>query len=157
MQCEEDWGHNVCGLALGYDVNEQIDIRFILHHNGRFDCHQPFHCPTSFERLELDCNMRYIDANQGMISEDHNIWVRYGRSEENDFHNTFEGLIPSFPELYLSWIPLDQSLQFLECLPAGRAISAFSKRCKKIQQWVLHPQAQEYTVGISTQYNNLHS
>jgi hypothetical protein len=31
------------------------------------------------------------------------------------------------------------------------------KRCKKTQQWVLHPQAQEYTVVIPTKFKHLHS
>jgi len=41
-------------------------------------------------------------------------------------------------------------------LPAGKALSTFSKRCQKTQQWVLRPQAQEYTVVIPTKYKDLH-
>jgi hypothetical protein len=33
----------------------------------------------------------------------------------------------------------------------------FSKRFKKTQQWVLHPQAPEYVVVIPTKYNDLHA
>jgi len=31
-----------------------------------------------------------------------------------------------------------------------------SKGCKKTQQWVLHPRAQEYALAIPTKYNDLH-
>jgi hypothetical protein len=43
-----------------------------------------------------------------------------------------------------------------ERLPAGKAISTLFKRCKKTLQWVLYPQAQEYTVVIPTKYKYLH-
>ena len=33
-QIEEDWGHDVCGLVLGYDQNVPIDSIFIRIQNG---------------------------------------------------------------------------------------------------------------------------
>jgi hypothetical protein len=33
----------------------------------------------------------------------------------------------------------------------------FAKRCKKTQQWVLHPQAHEYTVVIPKKFQDLYS
>jgi hypothetical protein len=45
-------------------------------------------------------------------------------------------------------------LQFQECLAAGKAISTFSKSCKKTEQLVLHPQVQQYAVMIPTNFNN---
>ena len=90
------------------------------------------------------------------MPEAHHIWVQYTQSEGNDLDNTFQGRIPSFPVLYFSWTPQNQILQFQEHLPAGKAISTFSKRCKKTQPWVLRPQAQEYTVVISTKLQDLH-
>jgi len=63
--------------------------------------------------------------------------------------------IISFPPSYISWTPPNQIVQFQQCLPAGKAISTFSKWFKKTQQWVLHPQAQGYVVVILTKYNDL--
>jgi hypothetical protein len=117
---------------------------------------QPFHCPTSVERLGLDCKVEYTNANQGIMPEAHNIWVQYMQSEENVLDNTFQRQIPSFPVLYFSWTPPNQILQFRDHLPGGNALSTFSKRCQKTQQWVLHPQVQEYAVVIPTKYQELH-
>jgi hypothetical protein len=117
---------------------------------------QPFHNRTSVERLGLDCKVEYSNTNPGIMPEAHKIWVLYTQSEENDLDNTFQGRIPPFPVLYFSWTPPNQILRCQERLPAGKAISTFSKRCKKTQQWVLRPQAQEYAVVIPTEYKDLH-
>jgi hypothetical protein len=90
------------------------------------------------------------------MSEAYNIWDQYMQSEENDLYNTFQGQIPSFSVLYFSWTPLNHILQFQEHLPARKALSTFSKRCKNAQQWVLCPQAQEYMVVIPTKYKDPH-
>jgi len=66
-QIEVDWGHQVCGLVLGYDQNVVIDSIFIKLHNGLLYYYQPFHCPTSVEHLGLDCKVEYTDANQGIM------------------------------------------------------------------------------------------
>jgi hypothetical protein len=94
-----------------------------------------------------------MDANQGIMPESHNIWVQY---TDSDLNNTFQGRVSSFPVLYFSWTPPNQILQFQEHLPAGKLISTFSQRCKKTQQWILHPQPQEYAVVIPTKYKDLH-
>jgi len=88
------------------------------------------------------------------MPESHNIWVQY---MDSDLDNTFQGQDSSFHVLYFSWTPLNQILQFQECLPAGNLISAFSTRCKKIQQWILRPQPLEYEVVIPTKYKDPHS
>jgi hypothetical protein len=88
------------------------------------------------------------------MPEAHNIWVQYTQSEKNDPDNTFQGRIPSFPALNFSWTPPYQMLQFQERMAAGKAISTFSKSCKKTEQWVLHPQVQQYAVMIPTNFNN---
>jgi len=152
-QIEEDWGHEVCGLVLGYDQNVLIDSIFIKLHNGLLYYCQPFHCPTSVEHLRLDCKVEYTNANQGIMPESHNIWVQY---MESDLDNTFQGRVPSFPVLYFSWTPPNQILQFQERLPAGKMILTFSKRCKKTEQWILRPQPQEYAVVIPTKYQDPH-
>jgi hypothetical protein len=90
------------------------------------------------------------------MPEAHIIWVQYTQSEENDLDNTFQGRVPSFPIIYFSGTLLNQILQFQERLPAGKALSTFSKRCQSTQQWVLRPQAQEYTVVIPTKFKDLH-
>jgi len=108
-QLEEDWGPEVSGLVLGYDQNVLLDSIFIKPQNGLSYCCQPFHCPTSVERLGLDCKVEYTDANQGIIPESHNIWVQY---TESDLDNTFQGRVPSFPVLYFSWTPPNQISQF---------------------------------------------
>jgi hypothetical protein len=100
---------------------------------------QPFHNSSSVERLGLDYQVEYTNANQGIMPEAHNIWVQYTQIEENDLDNTFQGPIPPSPVLYLSWAPQNQIIQFEQYLPAGELISTFSKRCKKTQQWVLRP------------------
>ena len=156
MQIEEDWGHEVSGLMLGYDQNVLIDSIFIPLQNGLLYYHQPFDNPTSVQRLGLDCKVEYTNANQGIMPEAHNIWVQHTQGEENDLNTTFQGRIPSFPVLYFSWTPPNQILQFQECLPAGKAILTFCKRCKKTQQWILCPQAQEYAVVIPTKYKDHH-
>jgi len=138
----------------GYDQNVLLDSIFIKHQNGLLYYGQPFQNTTSVEHLGLDCKVEYINANQGIMPEAHNIWVQYMLSEENDLDNTFQGQIPSCPVLYCSWTPPNQILQFQERLPAGKAISTFSKRCENTQQWVLRPQAQEYAVVIPTKYKH---
>jgi len=152
-QIEEDWGHEVCGLVLGSDQNVLIDTIFIKLHNGLLYYRQPFHCPTSVEHLGLDCKVEYTNANEGIMPESHNIWVQY---TESDLDNTFQGRVPSFPVLYFSWTPPNQILQFQECLPAGKPIPTFSKRCKMTKQWILRPQPQEYAVVIPAKYKDLH-
>jgi len=114
---------------------------------------QPFHCPTSVEHLGLDCKVEYTNANQGIMLESHNICIQYA---ESDLDNTFQGQVPLFPVLYFTWTPPNQILQFLEPLPTAKAISTFSTRCKKTQQWILRPQVQEYAVVIPTKYKDLH-
>jgi hypothetical protein len=126
-QIHEDWEHAVSGLVLGYDQNVLIDSILIKLQNGLWYYGQPFHNLTSVECLGLDCKVEYTNANQGIMSDAHNIWVQYMQSEE-----------------------------FQHCLPAGKALSTFSKRCKITQQWVLHPQPQEYAVVIPTKYKDLH-
>jgi hypothetical protein len=155
-QIEEDWGHKVCGLLLGYDRNVLFDSIFSTLQNGLLHYRQPFHNPASVERQGLDCKVEYTNANQGIWPEAHSIWVQYTQSEENDLDNTFQGRILSFPVLYFSWTPPNQILQFQERLPAGKSISTFSKRCKQTQQWVLCPQPQEYAVLIPTKFKDLH-
>jgi len=152
-QIEEDWGHEVCGLVLGYDQNALIDSIFIKLQNGLLYYCQPFHCPTSVERLGLDCKVEYTIANQGIMPECHKVWVQY---TESNLDNTFQGRVPSFPVLYFSRTPLNQILQFQERLPARKTISTISNRCKKTQQWIVHSQAQEYMVVISTKYKDPH-
>jgi hypothetical protein len=119
-------------------------------------CRQPSHHPTSVEHLGLDYKVEYINTNQGIMSEAHNIWVQYMESDENHLDNTFQGGIPSFPVLHFSWTLLNHILQFQESIPAGNVLSTFSKRCKKTQQWVICPQAQEYAVVIPTKFKYLH-
>ena len=104
-QIEEDWGHEVSGLVLGYHQNVLIDSICIKLQNGLLYYRQPFHNPTSVERLGLDCKVEYTNAHQGMMPEAHNIWVQYTQSEENDLDNTFQGPILSFSVLYFSWTP----------------------------------------------------
>ena len=152
-QIEDHWGHELSGLALQYDQNVLIDCILSKLQNGLLYYCQPFHCPTSVERLGLDCKVEYTDANQGITRESHSIWVQY---TDSDLDHTFQGRVPSFSVLYFSWTPLIQILQFQEYLPAGKMISTFSKRCKKTQQWILRPQAQEYAVVIPTKYKDLH-
>jgi len=108
-QIEDDWGHEVSGLVLGYDQNVLIHSVFIKLQNGLLYYRQPFHCPTSVERLGLDCKVEYTDANQGIMPESHNIWVQY---TDSDLDNTFQGRVPSFPVLYFSRTPPNQIPQF---------------------------------------------
>ena len=87
------------------------------------------------------------------MPESHNIWVQYIDSE---LDNTFQGRVPSFPVLYSSWIRPNHIFQFLARLPAGKTLLTLSQRCKKTQQWILRPQAQEYAVVIPTKYKDQH-
>jgi len=121
---EDDWGHEVSGLVLGYDQNVVIDCVFSKLQNGLLYYRQPFHCPISVERLGLGCKVEYTYANQGIMPESHNIWVQY---TDSDLDNTFQGQVPSFPVLHFGWTPPNQILQFQVCLPAGKSISIFSK------------------------------
>ena len=152
-QIDNDWGHKVSGLVLGFDQNVLIDSVFIKLQNGLLYYCQPFHCPTSVEHLGLDCKVEYTNANQGIMPESHNIWVH---DTDSDLDNIFRGQVPPFPVLYISWTPPNQILQFQERLPAGTPISTFCKRCKNTQQWILRPQPQEYAVVIPTKYKDLH-
>jgi hypothetical protein len=152
-QIEEDWGHEVCGLGLGYDQNVLIHSVFIILHNGLLYYHQPFHCPTSVEHLGLGCKVEYTNANQGIMSESDNVWDHY---TESDVDNTFQGRVPSFAVLYYSWTLQNQILHCQKRLPTGKTIPTCSKRCIKTEQCILHPQAQEYAVVLPIMYKDLH-
>jgi len=136
-QIEGDWGHKVSGLVLGYNQNVLKDSIFIKLQNGLIYYCQPFHCPTSVERLGLDCKVKYSNANQGIMLQSHNIWVQY---TDSYLDNTFQGQVLSLHVFYFSWTPPNQIFQFQECLPGRKTILTFPKRCKKTQQWILHPQ-----------------
>jgi len=99
-QIENDWQNKDPELVLGYDQIVLIDSIFIKLQNGLSYYHQPFHCPTSVERLGLDCKVEYTDANYRIMRDSHNIWVQ---SIDIDLDITFQGRIPSLPVLYLSW------------------------------------------------------
>jgi hypothetical protein len=142
---------------LGCDQNVPLYSIFIKILNGLLYYCEPFHNPTSVNHLGLDCNVEYSNANQGIIPEAHNIWVQYMQCEENDLDNTCQGQIACIPVIYFCWTLPNQILQFQECLPAGKTLLTFSKRCKKTQPWVLRPQAQEYAVVIPTKCNALDS
>jgi hypothetical protein len=152
-QIEDDWAHEVSGLVLVHDQNVLIDSIFIKLQNGLLYYLQPFYGPTSVERLGLDCKGEYTDAYQVIMPESDNIWVQYTYS---DLDNTFQGLVPSVPVSYISCIPLNLILQYLERLSAGKSISTFTKRCKETQQWISRPQPQEYAVVIATKYKDPH-
>jgi hypothetical protein len=154
-QIDDDWGHEVSGLVLGYDLNVLLNSMFIKLPNGLLYYRQPFHNSTSVESLGLDCKVEYTDANQGIMPEAHNIWVQYTQSEQNDLDNNFQVRVPSFSVSYFSWTPPNPILQFQECLPAGKALLTFSERCQTTQQWVLCPQAQEYAVMIPKKFYDL--
>jgi hypothetical protein len=139
--------------VLGYDHNVLLDGIFIKFQNGLSYYRQPFHCPTSVERLGLDCKVEYTNANQGIMPESLNIWVQY---TDSDLDNTFQGQVSFFHVLFFSWTPPNQNCHFQMRLPAEKAISTFSKRCNNSHQWVLRPRAQEYVVVIPTKYNDLH-
>jgi hypothetical protein len=94
---DEDWGHEVSGLVLGYDQNVLIGSIFIKLQNGLLYYRQPFQNPTSVEHLELDCKVEYPNANQGIMPEALDIWVQNTQSEVNDVDITFQGRIPCFP------------------------------------------------------------
>jgi len=132
-QIEEDWGHEVSGLVLGYDQNVLLDSIFIELQTGLSYYRQPCHCPTSVEHLGLDCKVEYSAANQGIMPQSHNIWVQY---TERDLNNTLHGRVPSFLVLYFSRTPPNQIFQFQEHLLTEKTISTISKRCKKTQQWI---------------------
>jgi len=155
-QIEEDWGHKVCGLGLGYDQNVLIASICITLQNGLLYDRQPIHNRTSVGHLGLDCKVENTNTNQGIMPEAHNICVQYMQSEENDLNNTFRGRIISVPGLYFSWTPPNWILHFPERLTAGKAISTFSRRCKITQYGVLYPQIQEYMVVIPTKFKDLH-
>jgi len=118
-----------------FDPNVLIDRIFINRPNGLLYYCQPFHNPTSVERLGLDCKVEYTNANHGIMPEAHNIWVPYKQCEENNLDNIFQGPLPAFLVLYFSWTSPNQILQFQERQPAVTAILTISTSCKKTQQW----------------------
>jgi hypothetical protein len=74
-QSEEDLGYEVSGLMPRYDPNILLDSILIKLQTGLLYYCQPFHCPTSVEHLGLDCKVEYINVNQGIMPQAHNIWV----------------------------------------------------------------------------------
>jgi hypothetical protein len=62
-----------------------------------------------------------------------------------------------FPDFDCSWTPYIRSIQFQELLPAGTALLTISERCKKTQQCILCPQAEEYTVVYPTKSKDFDS
>jgi len=79
-QIIEDWTREVRGLVLWHDPNILSDSILSELQNGMLYYHQPFHCPTSVERLGLNCKLEYMNGNQVIIPEVHNIWVQYAQS-----------------------------------------------------------------------------
>jgi len=136
-QITENWGHEVSQLVLRYVPNVLLDSIFIKLQNGLSNYRLPIHCLTSVERQGLDCQVEYTDANQGIMPESHYIWIQY---TESNLDNTIQDRVRSFTVLYFSWTPLNQILQFQECLPTRKTILTFSKWCKNTQQWILRPQ-----------------
>ena len=130
-QIEEDWGPEVCGLILRYDQNVLIDNILIQLQNWLLYYRQPFCNHTSVECLGLDCNIEYTNANQGIMRKAHNIGVQCTQNEVNDLNNPFHRRIPSCSVLYFACTPPNAILQCQERLPAGKALSTFSNRCKK--------------------------
>jgi hypothetical protein len=76
--------------VLGYAQNYLTDSTFIKLQNGLLYYCQPFHNPTSVERLRLDCQVEYANANQGIMLDGQDIWVQYKQTKMNDHDNTFE-------------------------------------------------------------------
>jgi hypothetical protein len=150
MQIEEDCGHKVSGPTLRYDQNVLHDSISNILQNGLLYYCQPVHNPTSVEHLGFDCKVEYTNANQGIMPQAQNIVVQYMQSKENDLGYTFQRQIPSCLILYFSWSQPNQILEFLECVPSGKAISTISTRFKKTEQWALPSQVQEYAVVIPT-------
>jgi len=134
-----------------YDPNVLIDSIYIKLQNGLLYYCQRFHYPTSVDHLGLACTVEYNNANQGVMSQSDNISVQYA---DSDLDNTFNGDVPYFRVLYFSWTPPNQILRFQDDLPATKMISTCSKWFKKIQQWILSPQAQEYAVVIPRKYKD---
>jgi len=87
------------------------------------------------------------------MTELNNIWVQ---CMENNLDNTFQDWVPSLPVSCFIWSPPHLILQLQDCLPAWKPISTFSNTCKKTQQWILCPQAQECVVLIPTKYKDPH-
>jgi hypothetical protein len=131
IEIEDNRGHVVSGLVLRYDQNILIDSIFVNFHNGLLYYNQLFHCPTSVERLGLDCKVEYTNGNQEIMPESHHSWVQY---LDSNLSNTIQCRVPPFAVLYISWTPPNHILQFQEHLPARRTISTFCKRWKKTQQ-----------------------
>jgi hypothetical protein len=131
-EIEEDWGHKVCGLVLGYDQNVHIANTLIKLQNGLLYNCQPCHNPTSVELLGLDCKIEYTNANQGILPAAYNIWVHNTKSEENDFDTTIQGGIPAVPVFYFRWTLQNQIIQFQTCLPAGKPISTLLTGAKRL-------------------------
>jgi hypothetical protein len=93
-QIDDDSGHELSGLVLGYDQNVLIYRVLITLQNGLLYYCQQFHCPTSVERLGLNCKVEYIDANQGIMPESNSTWVKY---PDTYLDTTFQHLVPSCP------------------------------------------------------------
>ena len=139
-QIEEDWGHEVCWLVLRYHQNVLKDSIIIQLQNTLSYYCQPFHCPTSVQRLGLDFKVEYTNANKGIMPESHNIWVQY---PESDRDSTWHRRVPSFPVLYFRWTASSEILHFQQCLTTRKSILTSSKRFVKTQKSILHRQAQE--------------
>jgi hypothetical protein len=103
---------------------------FIKVPNRQLYFRQSSHGPIPVEPLGCDNKVEYYNnANQEIMPEVHNIWVKYMQSEENDLDHTFQEPIPSCPVLYISLPPPNQILQFQKHLPTAKAILTFSKWC----------------------------
>jgi hypothetical protein len=153
-QIEEDWGTEITGLVLGYNLKTLMDEVRIKLHNGLSYYRQPFHAPATVERIGLDCKVEYTNANKGMMPRTHTVWVQHAESEHNHLDNNFQGRVPSFPILYFTWTPPNKILQFREHLPDGKILPTFSKRCKKRREWILRPRPQAYAVVIPTKFQD---
>jgi hypothetical protein len=94
-------------LVLAYNQNALKDSLFNKLSPGLLYNHQPLYCPSSVQRLGLDCMVEHTDTNQGIIPISHNICVE---SMESDLDDTFPGCFSWFAVLYFSWTVPNQIL-----------------------------------------------
>jgi len=103
----DDWGLEVRRLVIECPQTVLIDSIFVKLQNGLLYYHHPFYCPTSVERLGLDCTVQYTNGNQGNMPASYSIWVEY---MDSDLDNTFHGRVLSCLVLLFSLAPLNQIL-----------------------------------------------
>jgi len=99
-------------LAISHHLIVLLDSLFIQLQNTQWYYFLSFHNSTFVGWLVLVWNIAYVNAEYGIMSDDHVIWVQFTLDEEIYLSNTVPEWVRFIPVLISSWTQLYQFLHF---------------------------------------------